>query len=73
MRRNGAIWSQIVIWTSLIGGVLTLIGLYIGVDRFGRRLDGKWSPYRGIQLWHHLPGLVFGLFTLSWSPAASSR
>ena len=66
LRRNAAIWSQIVIWTSLLGSVLAAIGLYLGLTRFGRRPDGRWSPYRGLLFWHHLPGLVFGLFTLTW-------
>jgi PepSY-associated TM region len=66
LRRTVAVWSQIVIWTSLIGCVLTMIGLYIGISRLGRGAGGGWSPYRGVLFWHHLPALVFGLFTLSW-------
>jgi len=66
LRRQTAVWNQLVIWTSLGGCFLTMIGLYIGVERFVRRPHGRYSPYRGVHLWHHVPGLLFGLFVLSW-------
>ncbi len=66
MRRNAALWTQVVIWTSLAGCFLTLFGIYLGVRQFLRRPAGRWSAYRGVLYWHHLPGLVFGLFALTW-------
>ena len=66
LRRNVAWWNQVVIWTSLAGCFLTLSGLYIGIRQFLRRPAGRWSAYRGLLYWHHLPGLVFGLFALTW-------
>lgn len=66
LRRNVALWAQIVIWTSLIGGFLTLTGIIIGVRQSLRAPVGKWSTQRGVKLWHHLPGLIFGLFALTW-------
>jgi PepSY-associated TM region len=66
LRHRPALWSQIVIWTSLIGCFLAATGLYIGVRQLLRRPDGLWSPYRGFNLWHHIAGLVFGVFTLTW-------
>jgi len=68
LRDNPQSWSKIVIWTSLIGCVLTVIGIYIGIRQLRRRnSDGKLaSPYRGLWYWHHVPGLVFGVFTLTW-------
>jgi uncharacterized iron-regulated membrane protein len=66
LRRDAVLWSQVVIYTSLIGCFLTVTGLYIGVQRLGRRPRGRWSPYRGFNLWHHLAGLFFGVFTLTW-------
>ena len=65
LRRNPQLWSQIVIWTSLFGAVLTALGLYLGIAQFRR--GGKISPYRGWFYWHHIAGLVFGLFTLTWA------
>ena len=66
LRRHPVLWSQVVIYSSLTGCFLTAIGLYIGVRALIRRPAGRWSPYRGFNLWHHLSGLVFGLFTFTW-------
>ncbi len=66
LRQHLVAWSQTVIWLSLLGGFLTLTGLIIGVRQFQRRRRGRVSPYRGLGLWHHLSGLVFGIVTLLW-------
>ena len=66
LRRNGPLWVQIIIWTSLLGTFLTVIGLYLGIARFRAGRDGALSPYYGWFYWHHVTGLVFGLVTLTW-------
>ncbi|MCP5356803.1 MAG: PepSY domain-containing protein [Pseudomonadales bacterium] len=66
LRQNTALWSQTVIYLSLVGGFLTLTGLYIGVRQFRRRRTGRYSPYTGWALWHHYSGMVFGIVTLLW-------
>ncbi len=66
LRHNPQLWNQVVIWTSVAGSLLTLIGLYIGVRQWLRAPAGRWSPYKGVSFWHHIPGLIFGLFLLSW-------
>ncbi len=66
LRRHAELWSEIVIYTSLAGCFLTIIGIYLGVRQLLSQPCGRWSPYRGFRLWHHLAGLVVGLFTLSW-------
>jgi uncharacterized iron-regulated membrane protein len=66
LRALPGLWSQVVIWTSLLGCFLAGTGLYLGIKQLRRTPDGRWSPYRGFLSWHHLPGLVFGLFTLTW-------
>jgi hypothetical protein len=66
IRQNGPLWSQIVIWTSVVGSFLTVTGLYVGIARFRKRRDGSWSPFRGWWYWHHMIGLVFGALTLTW-------
>jgi hypothetical protein len=62
LRNDVALWSQVVIWTSIVGTFLTVIGIVLGVSQFRR---GR-SPYRGLFYWHHLAGLVFGVVTLTW-------
>jgi uncharacterized iron-regulated membrane protein len=66
LRRNAPVWAQVVIWTSLAGCFLTLLGIYIGVMQFLRSPNERGSPYRGILWWHHVPGLMFGIFLLAW-------
>jgi len=66
LRQNGPLWTNIVVWSSIVGVFLTVTGLYVGVVRFKRRASGRWSPYRGLWYWHHLAGLVFGILTLTW-------
>jgi hypothetical protein len=60
LRRNGALWTQTIIWLSVAGCVLCLSGLLWGL------LVARRSPYTGILRWHHYVGLVFGLFTFTW-------
>jgi uncharacterized iron-regulated membrane protein len=67
LRADVALWSQVVIWISLLGCFLAGTGLYLGIRRYHKSPDARWSPYRGFMLWHHLPGLVFGLFVLTWA------
>jgi uncharacterized iron-regulated membrane protein len=66
LRRNAWFWSQVVIYTALLGCFLAGIGIYIGVRQMLAQPPGRWSPYRGFNLWHHLAGMVFGVFTLTW-------
>lgn len=67
LRQNGALWTQVVIWTAVVGCFLTATGLWVGIARLKRRRDGAiGSPFRGIWWWHHMTGLFFGLLTLSW-------
>jgi hypothetical protein len=66
LRRNARLWSQIVIYTSLLGCFLTMAGIYLGTRQVLLQPRGRWSPYLGFNLWHHIAGLVFGIFALTW-------
>jgi uncharacterized iron-regulated membrane protein len=66
LRRKPALWSELLIVTSLMGCCLAATGLYIGVRQLLRRPRGEWSTYRGSNRWHHVAGLFFGLFALTW-------
>jgi hypothetical protein len=73
LRRNGPLWSQVIIWLSAAGCGLCLSGLLAGLLRFSpfRRFTLKsrsvMSPYSGWMKWHHYAGLLFGVITLSWT------
>ena len=64
LRKDGPLWSQVVIWASLLGIFLTVTGIYVGIRMYGR--GKRKSPFRGIALWHHWSGLIFGIATLTW-------
>ena len=67
LRVQQQLWSQTVIWTSLLGTFLTAVGIVLGVLQFKRGRDGRLSPYRGWFYWHHVVGLIFGLLALTWA------
>ncbi len=68
LRQNGALWTEVVIWTSVLGSFLAATGLYVGIKRLRRKkADGKLaSPYKGWWYWHHISGLIFGILVLTW-------
>jgi hypothetical protein len=60
LRRNSALWTRTIIWASIAGSVLCLLGLTWGV------YTARQSPYAGWMRWHHYAGLVFGLTSFTW-------
>ncbi|RVT93157.1 PepSY domain-containing protein [Sphingomonas crocodyli] len=62
-------WRQTVLWTSGIGMLGAIAGIWIGIlrVRIARRYrSGSVSPYVGWMKWHHIIGLVGGLFLVTW-------
>lgn len=66
LRADTPLWSQVVIWTSVVGTFLTITGLYLGIVAWRPWRDRRLTPYRGLMAWHHLTGLAAGLLTLTW-------
>ena len=73
LRLNGPLWSEFVIWSSLVGCVMCVVGLLWGLLRFSpsarfrlRRVPAR-SPYAGMMKWHHWAGLLFGVITFTWT------
>ena len=66
LREKVQLWSQVVIWLTILGLFLTLTGIYFGLKQYKTRKNGRHSPYKGLSLWHHYTGLIFGILTLSW-------
>jgi hypothetical protein len=66
LRQYPKLWTQVVIWTSLAGVFLTVVGLYLGVLAWRPFGDRRLSPFRGLMTWHHLTGLATGVLTLTW-------
>jgi hypothetical protein len=53
-------FAVLIAITGLVWGTWQLLPL---------RVDGRWraSIYRGTSKWHHVAGIVFGLFVLTWT------
>lgn len=70
LRQDGEAWQQVVLWVSGPCVAAGVTGLWIGIlrTRLGhRRFKGsRMTPYHGWMLWHHVAGLVGGLFLVGW-------
>ncbi len=69
LRKDGPLWRQVVLWTSGICLVVAITGFWIGILRLRltrRYADGAISAYRGWMAWHHVAGLIGGLFVVTW-------
>lgn len=65
--RNRPVWSQVVIWVSLIGTIMCLTGIIMGIVRYKRKRGVKFSPYKKVWFkYHHYTGFVFGIFVFTW-------
>jgi uncharacterized membrane protein len=64
LRKNGAAWSKVVIWSSGIGTMIALLGLIVGVSIFSPR---RRVPYQGQKRWHMILGLSFGVLAATWA------
>ena len=69
LRQDDAAWRQVVLWVSGPCVAAAVTGMWIGIlrTRLGRRRfkGGRTTPYRGWMLWHHVAGLVGGLFLIA--------
>jgi uncharacterized iron-regulated membrane protein len=66
LRQYPKAWTQVVIWTSLAGTFLTVVGLYLGLISWRPFRDDRLTPFQGLMAWHHLAGLATGVLTLTW-------
>jgi hypothetical protein len=73
LRRNGPVWFEFIVWSSVLGCVMCVSGLLWGLwrlsptSRFRLKRVPSASPYAGWMKWHHYAGLLFGAVTLTWT------
>lgn len=69
LRRDQPLWRQVIIWTSGVGIIGAVSGMWIGIlrarlrHRYARR---RITPYRGWSKWHHVAGLIGGTTLMTW-------
>ena len=70
IRKDWALWDQLVWWVSLFGilGVIAgiILGLKHSVTGWKRGSQLLSSPFSGWLAWHHKLGFIFGVFVLLW-------
>jgi hypothetical protein len=69
--QRGPLWNDLIVYGSVVGCVLCVLGIVIGLYRFSisRRFKRGTSitPYVGWLQWHHYAGLLFGVVTFTWT------
>jgi uncharacterized iron-regulated membrane protein len=70
LRKDAELWRQVVLWSSGLCILGAVAGFWIGLlrVRLGRRRfrRGRRTPYAGWMRWHHVGGLVGGVFVLTF-------
>ncbi len=68
LRQDAELWIKVVVWLSGIGCAMCIAGIYLGIRDFRLARKRKLtSPYKKFWYkWHHLIGLLFGLFVLTF-------
>ena len=66
LRKNGPLWSRVVIWLSGIATLAALMGLVVGLIMYSPSRKNS-IPYRGQKRLHHLLGLFFGIVACTWA------
>ncbi|MBV8844326.1 MAG: PepSY domain-containing protein [Bryobacterales bacterium] len=64
LRKNGPLWSRVVIWASGIATVAAILGEIVAL---WISLPAKRIPYAGMKRWHTLFGLCFGAIASTWA------
>jgi uncharacterized iron-regulated membrane protein len=69
IRQHWSFWDSLVWWISLGALGSAVIGFFLGIYRYVRsrvRGGSGWRVYVSWWRWHHVLGLVAGLFLLGW-------
>jgi hypothetical protein len=61
LRHHSMLWAALMWWLSLVATIGAALGVLIGIVRLRAG-----APYRGLQRWHHVFGLIFAPFVLAW-------
>jgi sulfite reductase (NADPH) flavoprotein alpha-component len=69
IRWDTPVWQWTVYIAASVGIFVAVSGLWIGFSRLrlrARYANGKASPFTGWMKWHHVSGVIGGLFLAAW-------
>jgi hypothetical protein len=69
LRVNQPLWYWLVVWLSVAGCALAVLGLVLAFTQFRRSRPFRLAAsirYRGWMRWHYYTGALFGVFALTW-------
>jgi uncharacterized iron-regulated membrane protein len=64
-----ALWAWTIYIVAGASIVVSVSGLWIGISRMRLRMrytNGSWTPFTGWMKWHHVTGIVGGVFLALW-------
>jgi hypothetical protein len=73
LRKHGAEWSRVVIWSSGIGTISAILGVIVGLWMYSPSRKYRYAgaptsiPYQGQKRWHTVFGLIFGVATVTYA------
>jgi len=73
LRKNGLLWTRVVVWSSAIATAAALLGLIVGIWMFSPRQKYRHEgvptsiPYKGKKRLHTILGLTFGVLAMTWA------
>jgi hypothetical protein len=70
LRLNDPVWYWTVVWVSVVGCGMAVLGLVLAFTQFRRSKPFRLSAsirYRGPMRWHYYTGALFGVFALTWA------
>lgn len=69
-RQRELLWRQFMLWSTVLSTIVATLGIWLGIKRLRliRRYPrgNSMTPYRGMMKWHHVVGLLGGLFLWVW-------
>ena len=64
LRKNGLLWSRIVVGASALATIAALFGLIVGIWMYA---PSRAVPYKGQKRLHMILGLFFGVIACTWA------
>lgn len=67
IRIYSSFWSNLILWLSALGLIMTLTGIVTGIVRYKKKPKAKFRRFK--NRWyniHYYTGLFFGLFVCTW-------